>query len=187
MAEKATKDAVEVAHAMFMLYRDKAEILKESGIKESTYTTHIAEWRKERRERLDRVLAKKLDQAARDGAMLITMAMPVVYHAIKNRADRADIKPISMMEASAIIDMVSKVDKLVRLTGNRPTAIEDTRMHIMDTKLDMNRLLEAMKKDKFIDYIPLKSKEEENELAENNFGQDSIGTQTGNAHGKPKP
>ncbi len=175
MASQASQDDIDKAYALFMLYRDKEEICAQTGIASSTYDKHARKWRTERREKLDVILQDKLDIVAKNISDYMKMSVPVMYNAVVDRAKRQKEKPMSMNEVKAIAESVSLMDRMIRLTMDKPTEIQDSHMKITEGRMDVTTLLQKLKQDDFIEIVPLRSKEKEDEFAESQFGQDSIG------------
>lgn len=153
IVERKWRTDKEHAYSLYMLYKSTTEIADEVKVAPSTVTKWASEWKSERDSIAREYVMEKLDQGYKRVADIIHVTLPVIHKAIVMRARKMEQQPMTMAEVARMTEIVTSLDKLLRLESGAPTEIHE--MQQRAAPVPIKELIEALKKDKFLDVVPL--------------------------------
>jgi hypothetical protein len=156
---------------LYFKWRNSDEIIRETGVKKSNLMKWIYGqrkgdhgWQVERAADGQRFIRESVEQNSRQAHGVVRLGFKMVTNSLIARDKLTDIKgnpiPLSIKEAKEVTEIITSIDKLMRLAGGEPTEIHENRNGQPDIPVKpvtITELREAILKDPFMrGLIPIK-------------------------------
>ena len=176
----------QVCKELFFRWRTSDEIIKETGVNKNTLGKWIygnkkhdpEAWQMERATESQRFIRESIEVNSRQAHGVVRLGFKMVENALIARAKQTDkdgrTVPLNIKEARNVTEIITSVDKLMRLAEGEPTEILETRNEagVPTRAITIVELREAFKKDPFMKAV-IPTKETIHESRGNEVHQES--------------